>query len=79
MDCQEYVRITSSFLYYCKVKLLCMNDEDRKYLESTERMGPSFKIFNRMVQILANVRKETDQLRIVLDTTLLEIPRPIQG
>ncbi|MDZ4227905.1 MAG: hypothetical protein U1E54_01535 [Candidatus Levybacteria bacterium] len=54
-----------------------MNDEDRKYLKSVERVSPNFEIFNKMVQILTNVRKETDQLRTVLDTTLLETSRTI--
>lgn len=39
-----------------------MSEEDRKYLRSVKKMMPSFEVFEKMVQILTNVQKQTDQL-----------------
>lgn len=49
-----------------------MNDEAREYLKSLEEKGPSLEVFKRMVQILTNAQKKTEQLQITLDTSLLE-------
>lgn len=49
-----------------------MNNEDRKYLRSVRKIGPSFEVFSKMAQILTKIRKETDRLGTVLDVTLLE-------
>jgi hypothetical protein len=49
-----------------------MNDEDRKYLRSIEKMWPSLEIFSKMVGILKNEQKQTDQLLAVADNNLLE-------
>lgn len=49
-----------------------MNNEDRKYLRSTERMRPSFRIFERMVKILESVQAKANQLLTAADKSLLE-------
>lgn len=77
MDCQENVRIASSYPYNCQVKLFYMNDEDRQYLESTEKMRPSFGIFERMVQILTNTQEEINQLLNIANAYLLETSKTI--
>jgi hypothetical protein len=51
---------------------LNMNDEDRKYLRTLDRMRPSLEVFSRMVKILENEQKQTDQLLLAADTSLLE-------
>jgi hypothetical protein len=49
-----------------------MNDEDRKYLEKTEKVRPSFEIFNRMVQMLKVEQEEINRLLTVADAHLLK-------
>jgi|WetSurMetagenome_2_1015567.scaffolds.fasta_scaffold1442732_2 hypothetical protein len=49
-----------------------MNDEDRKYLERTEKVRPSSEIFNKMVQILKVEQEEIERLLTVADTHLLK-------
>lgn len=49
-----------------------MNDEDRKYLRFLEKKRPSLEVFERMVQILTNTQRETEQLFIALNTSLLK-------
>lgn len=49
-----------------------MNDEDRKYLRFLEKKRPSLEVFERMVQILTNTQRETEQLYITLNTSLLK-------
>ena len=39
-----------------------MNEEDRKYLRSVKKMGPSLEVFKKMVAILTNVQEQTNQL-----------------
>jgi len=77
MDCQENVLILSSYFYNCRIECISMNDEDRKYLISVEKMRPSFEVFERMVQILTSEQEETDRLLYALNTSLLETSKPI--
>lgn len=49
-----------------------MNDEDRKYLRSEKKMRPGIKVFERMIQILADVQKKSDQLLNTINKSLLE-------
>lgn len=39
-----------------------MNEEDKKYLRSVKKIRPSLEVFEKMVQILANIQSKTDQL-----------------
>lgn len=39
-----------------------MNEEDKKYLRSVSLRRPSLEVFEKMVQILANIQSKTDQL-----------------
>jgi hypothetical protein len=54
-----------------------MNDEDRKYLEHTEKIRPSFEIFNRMVQMLKVEKEEIDRLLAIANTYLLKTLKTI--
>ncbi|KKQ29855.1 MAG: hypothetical protein US43_C0001G0011 [Candidatus Levybacteria bacterium GW2011_GWA1_37_16] len=55
-----------------------MNNEDREYLRFAAKTRPSTEVFERMVQILTSIGKNTDQLRTTMDTALLEASEPIQ-
>lgn len=58
-------------LYFSSI-ILFMNDEDRKYLRSEKKMRPGIKVFERMIQILADVQKKSDQLLNTINKSLLE-------
>jgi hypothetical protein len=49
-----------------------MNNEDRKYLIKTQKMRPSFEVFEKLTNILKNTHKSTDELRSKLDNSLLQ-------
>jgi hypothetical protein len=49
-----------------------MNNEDRKYLRTTERIGPSLEIFNKLVEILIDEQKRIDKLFTAADTFLIK-------
>lgn len=54
-----------------------MNEEDKKYLRSAEKMRPSFEVFERMVQILTSTQEKTNQLLTIANTSLLETSKAI--
>lgn len=39
-----------------------MSDEDKKYLKSIKKVRPSLEVFEKMVEILKETQKKTDQL-----------------
>jgi hypothetical protein len=49
-----------------------MDNESKKYLKSIIKMRPSFEIFSKLVQILKDEQKRSDQLLTIADISLLE-------
>jgi hypothetical protein len=54
-----------------------MNNEDKKYLKSAEKMRPSLEVFNRMVQILTQTQEKANQLLNIANISLLETSKTI--
>lgn len=67
--CPDYVKI---FFRHPTRIAKAMNDEEKKYLTKTQKMRPSFEVFEKLTDILKNTHKSTDQLRSKLDNSLLQ-------